>query len=56
MIVEPYEKAETKVLMVAMSVIMRKSGSLEEAYAALEEMANADGLKLPPLTPNDDKK
>jgi hypothetical protein len=40
---------ETKVVLVAVSNIMRKSKSLKEAHTALEEMANAEGVVLKPF-------
>ncbi|MCL2634311.1 MAG: hypothetical protein FWD34_07355 [Oscillospiraceae bacterium] len=44
---------ETKVILVAMSKILKKSDSLKEAYAALEEMANAEGVILKPYDENE---
>jgi hypothetical protein len=40
---------ETKVVLVAVSNIMRKSKDLKEAHTALEEMANAEGVVLKPF-------
>jgi len=40
---------ETKVILVAMSKIIRKADNLKEAYEALEEMANAEGVILKPF-------
>jgi hypothetical protein len=46
---------ETKVVLVAVSNIMRKSKDLKEAHEALEEMANAEGVVLKPFDENNDK-
>jgi hypothetical protein len=35
---------ETKVLLIAIAVIISKSKTLEEAYEAVSEMANAQGV------------
>ena len=40
---------ETKVLLIALSRIVGKADSIEEIYKALEAMANAEGLVLPPM-------
>ena len=40
---------ETKVLLIAIGEIIRKSGSIEEIYEAISEMANAEGVILKPL-------
>ena len=39
---------ETKVLLIALSKIVRKAEDIEEIYEALEEMANAEGVILRP--------
>ena len=44
---------ETKVILVAVSNIMRKSKDLKEAHEALEEMANAEGVVLKPFDENE---
>jgi len=46
---------ETKVILVAMSKIIRKADSLKEAYEALEEMANAEGVILKPFNEENEK-
>ena len=40
---------ETKVLLIAIAEIIRKSKNLEEVYRAVAEMANAEGVILKPL-------
>ncbi|MCL2697618.1 MAG: hypothetical protein FWE74_06010 [Oscillospiraceae bacterium] len=40
---------EAKVLLVAMSNILRKSKDIKEAHKALEEMANSEGVILKPI-------
>ena len=40
---------ETKVLLIAIANIIRKSNCLEDVYKAIEEMANAEGIVLKPL-------
>jgi hypothetical protein len=40
---------EAKVLLIAISNIIRKSNNLEEVHKAVEEMANAEGIVLQPL-------
>ena len=40
---------ETKVILNALAYILRKANSLKEAYEALEEMANAEGVVLKPF-------
>jgi hypothetical protein len=47
---------ETKVVLVAMSNIMRKSKDLKEAHEALEEMANAEGVVLKPFDESEKNK
>ena len=46
---------ETKVVLVAVSNIMRKSKNLKEAHEALEEMANAEGVVLKPFDESENK-
>ena len=41
---------ETKVLLIALAKIVRKADSIKEIYEAIEEMANAEGVVLKPLT------
>ena len=40
---------ETKVLLIAIGEIMRKSENLEDAYAALAKIANVEGVLLGPF-------
>ena len=40
---------ETKVILVAIAEIIRKSSSIKEVYEAVAEMANAEGVILKPL-------
>jgi len=40
---------ETKVILNALAYIIRNADSLKEAYEALEEMANAEGVVLKPF-------
>ena len=40
---------ETKVLLIALSKIVRKADNIGEIYEAIEEMANAEGVVLKPL-------
>jgi len=44
---------ETKILIIALSKIVRKADDLMEVYEALQEMANAEGVILQPF---DEKK
>ncbi|MDR1705619.1 MAG: hypothetical protein LBS19_13170 [Clostridiales bacterium] len=39
---------ETKVLLIALSKIVRKADNIEEIYKAIEDMANAEGVVLKP--------
>ena len=39
---------ETKVILNALAYILRNANSLKDAYGALEEMANAEGVVLKP--------
>ena len=43
---------ETKVILVAIAEIIRKSNSIKEVYEAVAEMANAEGVILKPLEPD----
>jgi len=40
---------ETKVIIIALSAVIRKSHSLEEVYDELIEMAKAEGIALKPF-------
>ena len=40
---------ETKVILIALAKICRKADNIKEIYETLEEMANAEGIKLKPL-------
>ena len=40
---------DTKVILIAIANIIRKSKSIEEIYEAIVEMANAEGVVLKPL-------
>ena len=40
---------ETKALLIAIANIIRKSENIKEIYAAVEEIANAEGVILKPL-------
>ena len=40
---------ETKVLLIAIANLIRKSDDLKEVYKAVEEMANAEGIVLKPF-------
>ena len=44
---------ETKVLLIAIANIIRKSKNISEIYEAIEEMANAEGVLLKPLDEKD---
>ena len=44
---------ETKVILVAISEIMKNAKSLKDAHAALAKMANAEGIVLEPLEEDD---
>ena len=46
---------ETKVLLIAIANIIRKSDNISEIYEAIEEMANAEGVLLKPLDEDRDK-
>ena len=39
---------ETKVLLIALAKIISKADSVEEIYEAVQDMANAEGVVLPP--------
>ena len=39
---------ETKVLLIALSEIIRKAESLEEVYETVQKMANAEGVIIEP--------
>jgi hypothetical protein len=41
---------ESKMLLVAIGAIMRKSDSLEDAYKDIEAMANVEGVTLQPFS------
>ena len=45
---------KTKALFIAIANIMRLSKDMSQAYEALAEMANAEGVILKPLTIEDD--
>ena len=45
---------ETKALFIAIANIMRLSKDIKQAYAALAEMANAEGVILKPLEDEDE--
>ena len=47
---------ETKVVLIAIAEIIRKSADLKEVYQAVEKMANAEGVVLQPYEDNQDKK
>ena len=47
---------ETKVLLVAIANIIRKSDNLKEVYDAIEQMANAEGVVIEPFEKEDTKK
>ena len=40
---------ETKVILNALAYILRNANSLKDAYEALEEMANSEGVVLKPF-------
>jgi len=40
---------EIKVILIALAYIIRNANSLKDAYEALEEMANAEGVVLKPF-------
>ena len=46
---------ETKALFIAIANIMRLSKDINQAYEALAEMANAEGVILKPLEESDNK-
>ena len=46
---------ETKALFIAIANIMRLSKDIKQAYEALAEMANAEGVILKPLEELDEK-
>jgi hypothetical protein len=46
---------ETKVLLIAISKIVKKADNTKEVYKALEEMANAEGVLLTPYEDEDEK-
>ena len=47
---------ETKALLIAIANIMRLSKDMKQAYEALAEMANAEGVILKPLEDESDKR
>ena len=47
---------ETKVILVAMAEIVKKSATTEEVYKALENMAKVEGIKLEPFREEDGDK
>jgi len=47
---------ETKVLLIAIADIIRRSTSLEDVYNTIEKMANAEGVLLEPYVDNSEKK
>ena len=46
---------DTKVLLIAIANIIRKSDNKKEIYDAIKEMANAEGVVLEPLAEEDSK-
>ena len=40
---------ETKVILIALAKICREADDIKEVYETLEDMANAEGIKLKPL-------
>ena len=46
---------ETKVLLIAIAKIIRKADNIKEIYEAIEEMANAEGVVLQPLSGKETK-
>jgi len=46
---------ETKVLLIALSKIVKKASNVEEIYDAIADMANAEGILLGPFDEDTDE-
>ena len=46
---------ETKVMLIALSKIVKKADDIEEIYKAITDMANAEGVVIEPYDEKDEK-
>jgi predicted ATPase with chaperone activity len=47
---------ESKMILISLAALARETQSIEKVYSTIADMADADGLKLPPLIPDGGKK